>query len=151
MTTDDTARQLREEAIDAHDAKKTQEETPVEGTEQRPGVVIFDERRCILAVTPFAEDLVGWKARDVVGAQCVSVFDCQGADGSSVCAQCGLLEVFERREIIPQIVMHIADADGGRRALGACFWYLPPTGNIVKPRAMAVLRSARPSAPRSFS
>lgn len=138
---DEASNQL-DEALGSADGVKRPEASPGEAPAQRQGVVIFDEDRMILAVTPGAEELLGWRAEDVVGGACASVFDCRDEHGLHICDECALGVVFDRRAIIEPIVMRMNTADGGRQAMRASFWYLPPSGRIQEPRAMAVLRVA---------
>lgn len=135
---DDAAHQL-DEALGSTDAEKHPAANGGE-TAQKQGIVIFDEERTILAVTPVAEQLLGWRADDVVGGSCASVFDCRDEAGLRMCSECALGVVFDRREIIEPIVMRMNTAEGRRQALRTSFWYLPPSGRIQEPRAMAVLR-----------
>jgi PAS domain-containing protein len=111
-------------------------------TENRQGIVIFDRDRRILVVTPVAEQMLGWASEEVAGAHCGSVFDCRTADGTSMCEECGLADIFDRRAIIESMDLHMRTAMGGREALRASFWHLPPSGRITEPRAMVVLRPA---------
>jgi len=113
-----------------------------EVSQNRQGVVIFDRDRRILVVTPVAEQMLGWSSEEVVGAHCGSVFDCRTADGASMCDECGLGDIFERRAIIESMDMRIRSAMGTREAVRASFWHLPPSGRILEPRAMVVLRPA---------
>jgi PAS domain-containing protein len=111
-------------------------------TDDRQGVVIFDRDRRILVVTPVAEQILGWASEEVAGAHCASVFDCRTADGASMCEECGLGDIFERRAIVESMDLHMRTAMGGREARRASFWHLPPSGRIAEPRAMVVLRPA---------
>ncbi len=108
-------------------------------TDNRQGVVIFDRDRRILVVTPVAEQMLGWVSEEVVGAHCGSVFDCRTADGASMCDECGLGDIFERRAIIESMELRMRSAMGARETVRASFWHLPPSGRIAEPRAMAVL------------
>ncbi len=138
---DEASRQL-DEALGSADSAKVPEPSAGSAHARKQGVVIFDDERCILAVTPVAEELLGWRAEDVVGDSCTSVFDCRDDHGMRMCDDCALGVVFDRRAIVEPIVMRMNTADGRRQALGASFWYLPPSGRIREPRAMAVLRVA---------
>ena len=111
-------------------------------TAERQGVVIFDRDRHILVVTPVAEEMLGWASEEIAGAHCRSVFDCRAADGSSMCEECGLGDIFERRAIIESMELRIRPAMGARETVWASFWHLPPSGRIAEPRAMVILRSA---------
>jgi PAS domain-containing protein len=108
-------------------------------TAQRQGAIIFDQDRRIRAVTRFAEQMLGWSSAEVEGAHCHSVFDCRSATGESMCDECGLADIFERRAIIESMDLRMRTACGPRAAIRASFWYLPPSGRITEPRAMAVL------------
>jgi len=113
-----------------------------EVTDTRQGIVIFDRDRRILVVTPVAEQMLGWASEEVAGAHCGSVFDCRTADGASICDECALADIFERRAIIESMDLRMRSAMGTREALHASFWHLPPSGRITEPRAMVVLRPA---------
>src|SRR6266508_2583663 len=109
-------------------------------TADRQGVVIFDRDRRILVVTPVAEEMLGWASEEVAGAHCRSVFDCRTEDGASMCDECGLGDIFERRAIIESMELRIRSAMGARETVRASFWHLPPSGRIAEPRAMVILR-----------
>lgn len=143
---DDGSHQL-DEALGSADAEKRPEARAGEVSAQKQGVVIFDEERRILAVTPVAEELLGWRSEDIVGDACTSVFDCRDERGLRMCDACALGVVFDRRAIIEPIAMRMNTADGRREALRVSFWYLPPSGRIQDPRAMAVLRPAAEDEP----
>ena len=109
----------------------------------KPGVVIFDRDRRILAITPVAEEMLGWGSAEVTGAHCSSIFDCRVGDGSPACADCCLNDVFEGGAIIESTDLLMQTAMGGRDRFRASFWHLPPAGRITEPRAMAVLHQAQ--------
>jgi PAS domain-containing protein len=106
----------------------------------KQGIVIFDQERRILAVTPVAQEVLGWRHEDVMGDSCVSVFSCRDAGGAPMCAGCGLGIVFDTQAVTEPVVMRMAMATGRRAPLRVSFWYLPPSGRIREPRAMAVFR-----------
>jgi PAS domain-containing protein len=114
----------------------------VQPTPDRQGVVIFDRDRRILLITPVAEEMLGWNSTEVAGAHCQSVFDCRAADGRSMCDECGLGDIFERRAMIESMDLRMQSAMADRVAVRASFWQLPPSARIPEPRAMAVLRKA---------
>jgi len=118
-------------------------------TADRQGVVIFDRDRHILVVTPVAEEMLGWSSDEVTGAHCHSIFDCRAADGSSMCEECGLADIFERRAIIESMELRMRSAMGARETLRASFWHLPPSGRITEPRAMVVLHPVASDARRT--
>jgi len=105
------------------------------------GVIIIDTDRRICVLSPGAESLLDWRALQVWGLTCSVVLDCRGADGEPLCTTCGINQALERHELTSSVVMRMADPSGGRRAMATSFWYLPPSGKIFAPRAMAVLTS----------
>jgi PAS domain-containing protein len=111
-----------------------------EAKSEKQGVVIFDRDRRILVVTPVAERMLGWTSEEVAGAHCASIFDCRTADGASMCDECGLADIFDRRAIIESMDLQMRTAMDGREPVRASFWHLPPSGRIGEPRAMVVLR-----------
>ena len=92
-------------------------------------------------VSTVAEGIIGWDHHDLVGLPCTSVLRCEDAWGRPRCEQCGFARALEQRELVPPVVMHMADASGARRPIDTSFWYLPPAGRFQLPRVMAVIRS----------
>lgn len=109
------------------------------------GVVIMDADRRIVFVTSVAEDLLGWRDEVVRGLACSVVFDCRDTSGASMCDRCGLSTALEQHEITPSLAMRVADPSGGRVSTSTQFWYLPPMGNAVALRLMAVIKSVPPA------
>ncbi len=108
----------------------------------RTGVLILDDDRRLVVVSPVAEDLLGWRARQVTGMDCRLVLDCRDSEGASLCANCGADRALTQREMTPTRHIQMADATGGYRAMNMTFWYLPPSGFIYQPRVMAVFDAA---------
>jgi PAS domain-containing protein len=127
-----------EEALDRSEGET--EQAPRTGAANKQGVVIFDQERRLLAVTPVAQELLGWCPEDVIGASCASVFSCTDETGAPMCSACGLGMVFDRRAVTEPVMMRMATPAGRREPLHVSFWYLPPSGRIQAPRAMAVFR-----------
>jgi PAS domain-containing protein len=127
-----------EQALDRSEEMEAPHGTTAAGDKQ--GVIIFDRDRRILVVTPVAQGLLGWRPEDVIGASCASVFNCTDEAGAPMCGACGLGRVFVRREVTEPAAMRMATATGRREPLRVSFWYLPPSGRIQEPRAMAVFR-----------
>ena len=103
-------------------------------------VVIQDEDLIIRVVTPLAEALFGWLQAEVPGHACSDILQCADEAGRPLCPNCGAKAAIERRTMIPPTAIQVQHADGTRRAATASFWYLPPVGRFLEPRAMTVIR-----------
>jgi hypothetical protein len=106
------------------------------------GGIILDHERRIQVLTPTAERLLGWRADAVYGQECRTVIACTDAEGTPLCERCGIINAFERREMVPAATMHMVDAAGTRHAMSTTFTYLPSTALVSEPRVMALIRRA---------
>jgi signal transduction histidine kinase len=90
------------------------------------GVLILDETRTIRAVNKSLENMLGWKAAQLVGRPCQDIFDCQHPDTATVLCQnlCPILAL-NTLNLPPQTAhyeeLSIATHNQGRRVVCASF------------------------------
>jgi PAS domain-containing protein len=112
---------------------------------ERQGVFIVDSERKIRVMTPVAEEILGWSTDQVIGRPCPTVFNCQDAEGNSLCDHCGFADTLHSHEISARRPVRMTDPSGARHDVMLSFWYLPPAGNLFYPRLLGVVECVEPA------